>query len=93
MSWNPEFVDAVRKLVDAVLIEHCLPVGTEGQLNEEHTVNCALNVLREIRAAQELSSLHRWAGTRLDAHAGDEDHWSRDPTLIEWLRDLMSRRK
>jgi hypothetical protein len=75
---NPEFVDAVCKLVDAVLVEHCLPVGTEGHLNEEFTVNCALTVLREIRAAEELSSLHNWADNRLLAHANDGDE------TLEW---------
>jgi hypothetical protein len=68
---HPEFVDAVCKLVDAVLVEHCLPVGAEGHLNEEFTINCALTVLREIRATQELSSLHKWADSRLLAHTDD----------------------
>ena len=51
---KPDLVNAVCKLVDAVFIEHCLPVGTEGHLNEEHTVESALALLREIRAAPEL---------------------------------------
>jgi hypothetical protein len=58
---DPDFINAVCELVAAVLVEHCLPVGTEGHLNEEHTVECALIVLRKIRAAPELSSLHSWA--------------------------------
>jgi hypothetical protein len=69
---NQKVIDAVRMLVEAVLVEHCLPVGgDEGVWNEEHTVDCALAVLREIRAAQELSSLHSWADKRLSAHADD----------------------
>jgi hypothetical protein len=66
------FVDAVCKLVDAVLVEHCFPiVGDEAIWNEEHTVDCVLAVLREIRAAQELSSLHKWADSRLRKHEND----------------------
>jgi hypothetical protein len=69
---NPKLVGAVRELVDAVLVEHCLPVaGNEGLWNEAHTVDCVLAVLREIRAAQELSSLHSWADDRLSAHTDD----------------------
>ena len=69
---KPKLVDAVRQLVEAVLVEHCLPVaGDEGLWNEEHTIDCALAVLTEIRAAEELSSLHNWADVRLSAHADD----------------------
>jgi len=69
---NPKLVGAVRELVEAVLVEHCLPVaGDEGLWNEAHTVDCVLAVLREIRAAQELSSLHSWADDRLSAHVDD----------------------
>jgi hypothetical protein len=70
---NTAFVDAVCALVDAVLVEHCLPTGPggEGLCNEAHTIDCVLAVLREIRAAQELSSLHGWADVRLSAHADD----------------------
>lgn len=69
-----KFIAAVQRLVDAVLTEHC--ISTEAHhLDEEHTVNCVLAVLREICATAELSSLHTWAKKRLDAHAGDEDMW------------------
>jgi hypothetical protein len=68
---NPDVLAAVRELVDAVLAEHCFPVSTEGMWNEEHTVDCVLAVLREIRAAPELSSLHPWADKRLSTHADD----------------------
>jgi hypothetical protein len=52
---NQELVDPVRKLVDAVTV----------------TVDAAIAVLREIRAAEELSWLHKWADSRLLAHADD----------------------
>ena len=48
MTMEPDFADAVCKLVEAVFVEHCLPVGSEGHLNEEFTVECAFAVLREI---------------------------------------------
>jgi hypothetical protein len=57
---NQDLVDAVCKLVEAVLVEHCLPVGGEGHLNEEFTVECALAVLEVFRTAPEFSSLHGW---------------------------------
>jgi len=66
---NHEFVDAVCELVDAVLAEHCTPVCTEGRLDEQLTVSCVLDVLREIRTAEELSSLHGWANARVSAVA------------------------
>jgi hypothetical protein len=56
---DPVF-SAVCKLVDAVLIEHCIAVD-QHLWHEEHTVDCVLAVLREIRAAEELTSLHNWA--------------------------------
>ena len=50
---KPKLVDAVRQLVEAVLVEHCLPVaGDEGLWNEEHTIDCALAVFA-IRAAED----------------------------------------
>jgi hypothetical protein len=57
---KPDLVIAVCELVDAVFIEHCLPVGTEGHLNEEHAVESALVLLREIRAAPEFAPRHNW---------------------------------
>ena len=77
---NPKFVDAVCRLVDAVFIEHCLPVGSEGHLNEEFTVECALAVLRKVRAAPEFSSLHGWANRLLaNPDIPEPDAWSRVP--------------
>jgi len=87
---NQDFVDGVCKLVEAVLVEHCLPVGTEGHLNEEFTVECALAVLREIRAAPELSSRHGWVDRLLanpdlptvkwsDVPGGGGDPWGDRP--------------
>jgi hypothetical protein len=69
---NPEFVAAVCELIDAVLIEHCLPIeGDEGIINEQTTIGCALTLLRKLRAAPEFSSRHQWANKRLLAHADD----------------------
>jgi hypothetical protein len=81
MDTTPEipsgFLDAVRELVEAVLVEHCLPVcGDEACVNEEHTLDCALAVLKEIRMAPELSSLHSWTERRLSEHGGDRYKWS-----------------
>jgi hypothetical protein len=56
-----DFINAVCELVDAVFVEHCLPVDADGHLNEEFTVESALRVLKEIRAAPEFASRHRWA--------------------------------
>jgi hypothetical protein len=66
-------VNALCALVDAVLIEHCLPCKTEGIYNEGYTISCALDALRKIRAAPEFSSLHSWADKRLPAHKDDAD--------------------
>ena len=50
-SDNPAFIDAVCKLVDAVIIAQCFPViGRGNSVNEEHALNCAFAVLREISA-------------------------------------------
>ena len=69
MHRNPEFVDAVCKLVDAVIFEHCTIAGSEAYDSVEITVDCALAVLKEIRAAKEFSSLHGWADRQLLVHA------------------------
>ena len=69
---DPVF-NALRNLIEAVLIEHCLPCGTEGMYNEGRTVSCAIDALRKIRAAPEFSSLHNWADKRLAAHKDDAD--------------------
>jgi hypothetical protein len=66
-------VNALRNLIEAVLIEHCLPCETEGMYNEGHTISCALDALRKIRAAPEFSSLHSWADKRLAAHGDEAD--------------------
>jgi hypothetical protein len=59
---NQDLVKAIQQLVDSVFIEHCLPVdGDEAPMNEQQTVECAHAVLRKIRAAPELASLHKWA--------------------------------
>ena len=71
-SDNPAFIDAVCKLVDAVIIAQCFPViGRGNSVNEEHALNCAFAVLREISATAELSSLHTWANKRLEEHGHD----------------------
>jgi hypothetical protein len=73
---NQDLVDAVCKLVEAVLVEHCLPVGGEGHLNEEFTVECALGVLEMFRTAPEFSSRRGWVD-RLLAHSDlPETKWS-----------------
>jgi hypothetical protein len=65
-----KLVDAVHALVEAVLVEHCHDVDVDTAVwNEARTVDCALAVLKEVRAAQGLSSLHGWADTQLAAHA------------------------
>jgi hypothetical protein len=64
-TMKAEFVDAVTKLVDAVLYAECTPAGGEDGLAVEVTVNAVLGVLKEIRAAPELSSLHEWADRQL----------------------------
>jgi hypothetical protein len=68
---DDDVLKAVCALVDAVLAEHCLPVGTEGMWNEQHTIDCTLEVLRKISAAPGLFALHEWADKRLLAHEGD----------------------
>jgi hypothetical protein len=89
---NSEFVDAVCMLVDAVLIEHCLPVGgDEAILNEVATVNCTLAVLREIRAAPEFSSLHQWADKRLLAHADDYHDPTETLEILSRFRQWVER--
>jgi hypothetical protein len=72
---NPDFVDAVCKLVEAVLIEHCLPVGGEGHLNEEFTIECARAVLEDLRTAPEFSSRHGWADRLLANSDWPEVKW------------------
>jgi hypothetical protein len=81
---DPVF-SAVCKLVDAVLIEHCIAVD-QHLWHEEHTVDCVLAVLREIRAAEELTSLHNWADTRLSAHG--DDAYKLDGTEFLGPRDV-----
>ena len=84
------FLDAIRKLVEAVLVEHCIPVTRdEGCVNEEHTLDCALAVLEEIGATPELSSLHGWTERRLSEHGGDRYKWSDFLTEHpDWYRRL-----
>jgi hypothetical protein len=68
---NQELVDAVRKLVDAVIYAECTIAGSEDGDAVTVTVDAAIAVLRQIRAAEELSWLHKWADSRLLAHADD----------------------
>ena len=45
---NPKLVGAVRELVEAVLVEHCLPVaGDEGLWNEAHSRLCPCRLERD----------------------------------------------
>jgi hypothetical protein len=67
---NRELVDAVRKLVDAVIYAECTIAGSDDGNAVIVTVDAAIAVLREIRAAEELSWLHKWADSGLLAHAG-----------------------
>ena len=68
---HENIVDAVCKLIDAVLYEHC--VATDGDWrNTEATVECALAALEKIRVSAEFSSRHGWADQQLTTyHAGD----------------------
>jgi hypothetical protein len=68
---NQELVDAVCKLVDAVIYAECTVAGSEDGNAVLVTVDCARAVIREIRAAEELSPLHKWADSRLIANADD----------------------
>jgi hypothetical protein len=69
---NAEFVDAVCKLVDAVIVGHCTIAGSEAYDTEERIVDCALTVVEKIRTAQEFSSLHGWAEHQLSAARAPE---------------------
>jgi hypothetical protein len=72
MQKTPEFIDAVCELIKATIAAQCEEpdlVNDDALDREMHTVVCAFAVLREIRAAQEFSSLHRWADRQLSVHA------------------------
>jgi hypothetical protein len=64
---NSELLDAVCKLVDAVLTEHCIASDGNGLEREVHTVDCAVAVLEKIRAGTR-NPLEGWANRRLVAH-------------------------
>jgi hypothetical protein len=69
---NRKLIEAIRALVDATLTAQCIPIdGDDGIIHEMHTVVCALDVVKQIRAEPELSKLHAWADHRLRAHAND----------------------
>jgi hypothetical protein len=81
MPTNSKLIEAVRTLVDAVITEHCTILeGDDALFHEEFAVKSALAVLREIRASQEHSSLHKWADKRLRDH-GDSYSLSYEDVL------------
>jgi hypothetical protein len=69
-TMNPEFVDAVCKLVEAVIYQDCTIAGSEDGEAVIVTVDAALAVAEAIRAAPEFSALHGWADCQLAVHAG-----------------------
>ena len=71
---TPDFVAAVCALIDAVLIEHCIPPdGNDAPYNEAVTVDAAIALVKVIRATPEFSALHAWADKRLLADHTDPD--------------------
>ena len=75
------------------MILNCLiDEADEAPLNEHRSVARAFDVLREILAEPELSSLHKWA-ERLLKHAdgfdADEQWWF---DLQQWINRLLRRK-
>jgi hypothetical protein len=58
-------IDAVRKLVDAVIHECCTSEGGEDPYACADSADCARTVLKEILAAPELVAQHEWAAGQL----------------------------
>jgi hypothetical protein len=84
---DPDFINAVCELVAAVFVEHCLPVGTEGHLNEEWTLEAARIVMEKIREAPEFSVRHAWAERLLADNPEPTGKWADLPCgEEEWLR-------
>jgi hypothetical protein len=90
---NRKLINAVRELVEAVVILNCLvDEADEALLNEHRTVARAFDVLREILAEPELSSLHKWA-EKLLKHADDfdaDEQWFFD--FQQWKDDFLRRK-
>lgn len=92
MQQDKKLIYAIRNLVDAVVIEHCVcEGGDEALLAEEYSTKAALALLREIRASQELSSLHKWADKRLLDH-GDAYATSWEDILLQMNAWIERRR-
>jgi hypothetical protein len=81
---NREFVDAVKKLIEAVTFEQHIDVSGESHFAQQVTIECLDAVLKSIRAAPELSSLHEWVDRQL---AGDYD----DPGSYQAARYLSDK--
>ena len=92
--YNRKLINAVRELVEAVVILNCLPdEGDEAPLNEHRSAARSFDVLREILAEPELSSLHEWAEKLLkhaDGFDPDEQWWL---DCQQWLHRNVQRRK
>jgi hypothetical protein len=72
--------NAIRSLVEATLFAQCTIKGVdEAPESEAHTVQCALNIAREI-CATDGHPLGGWAAALLSAHDADEE------TLASHLR-------
>jgi hypothetical protein len=84
LSMNREFVDAVKKLIEAVTFEQHIDVSGESHFAQQVTIECLDAVLKSIRAAPELSSLHEWVDRQL---AGDYD----DPGSYQAARYLSDK--
>jgi hypothetical protein len=89
---NRKLINAVRELVEAVVILNCfVDEADEAPLNEQRTIARSFDVLREILAEPELSSLHKWAEDLLK-HADDfdaDEQWWFD--FQQWKNDLLRR--
>jgi hypothetical protein len=90
---NRKLINAVRELVEAVVILNCfVDEADEALLNEQRTIARAFGVLREILAEPELSSLHKWAEKLLkhaDGFDADEQWWF---DFAQWKDDLLRKK-